>query len=118
MAGDVPVSGLGNVGVQLHAEAGGRVSETVLDDPRVLACIDQEAGGDVAEPVEGEVLGKPGARDRGVEHPRRRTGATCRRLSVASGSKSTSPTASMWERRRTSDTWGSSGETQSYHHPR
>jgi len=50
----VPVGGFWYVCVQLHREPGGGMPEPPLDHPGVLALLDHEAGGDVAEPMEGE----------------------------------------------------------------
>lgn len=71
VAGDVSVRRLGDVGIKLRAEPGGGMAEAVLDDPRVLAGVDQEAGRDMAEAVEGQLVGEPGAGDGRVEHPGR-----------------------------------------------
>jgi len=80
MAGDVPVGCLRNVGVQLHAQACGRMSKAMLDHPRVLAGFDHQAGCDVAEAVEREALGQASADDGRLEDASRRTtGGACRR---------------------------------------
>jgi hypothetical protein len=46
---DLAVGRVWDVGVELHREPGGGVPEASLDDPWVLAVLDQEAGGDVSD---------------------------------------------------------------------
>ena len=69
VAGDVSVRRLRDVGVQLHAEPGRGMAEPVLDDSRMLAGVDQEAGRDMAEAMEGQLVGESRPSDSGVEHP-------------------------------------------------
>jgi|GEM_PF-4212001 len=65
----VPVGGFWYVRVEFHREPGGGVPEPALYDPGVLALLDHEAGGDTAEPVEGERLVEAGPLDCRVEDP-------------------------------------------------
>jgi hypothetical protein len=50
----VAIGRLGYVGVELHGQAGGGMAEPGLDHPGVLSLFDHQAGGDVAQTVEGE----------------------------------------------------------------
>lgn len=68
MACDVSVGGFWYMCVQLHGEPGGGVPKPPLDHPGMLALLDHEAGGDVAEPVEGESRVDASPLDRGVEN--------------------------------------------------
>ena len=68
MACDVSVGGFWYMCVQLHGEPGGGVPKPPLDHPGMLALLDHEAGGDVAEPVEGESQVDASPLDRGVEN--------------------------------------------------
>lgn len=54
MTCDVSVGGFWYACVQLHGEPAGGVTEASLDHRRMLALLDQKAGGYMAEQVEGE----------------------------------------------------------------
>lgn len=77
---DIAIGSIRNVGVELHRQAGGGVAEPVLDDSRMLAGLDHQRRGDVAETVEGERRVETGALNGRREGPRREAAAKRRIL--------------------------------------
>ncbi len=65
--GGLAVSGLGNMGIQLHGQLGGCVTRSALHHPRVYAQFDHARDRSMAEAVKGQRPVEPSTGDRGRE---------------------------------------------------